>query len=552
MNGFDERSDRRIVPRWRKSTEAAASQELLPVREQTAFEVVDSSLEISNRRRDFEIEPSVGTAANLLGTAMVGGAKPEAELAALFIRNHDDEIPAPLKAMAISVLNGKPIVQQESETTLQLAKLRQLIQTNPRSAALWVDMARCHAIIGQDEKAERNMKVALQLAPQSRWVLRSAARLLLHTGHKEDAHTLLVRSPMTPHDPWLMSAEVATAQIIGRDPKFWKKARNIVKSASIRPLHLSELASAIATMELAAGNTKNAKKLFKQSLVEPTENAVAQVKWSEGFIKDTFEINSIVKTLPNAFEADFWQKYMDGQMGDSMVAVGKWLDDEPFSIRPVIMKSHVASLMDDYDSAIRTMDEFQAYTGADLSLTNNRVFAEISMGEIFSGDTEVVNQNIERLSSYIFGRIRVRESDLTQNLANLGLLYYRLGMLDDGRDFYDLAIENASNVKDTRQAANASMYHAREAVIAEAPWAGEVVRLASERVKAAKNQPLEFYFRKVEAVAKSPGRVLEVFHPANARKFEKVKHVAMNFRVERTATGDIIWLPPRHKKYKVE
>lgn len=547
MSGFDEKSDRRVVPRWRISVDAAASTELLPVQGRAVPNIVEESAELFNRRRDFEIEKNIGTAANLLGTAMVASAEQESKLAALFILDHADETPAPLKSMAISVLEGKPIIQQEVGTALQITRLRKLIQANPYSAALWVDMARCYATVGEDEKAERSMKVALQLSPQSRWVLRSATRLLLHTGHKEDAHKLLVRSPMTPYDPWLVSAEIATAQIVGRNPKYWKKARDMVENKSIRPIHLSELASAIATMELATGNTKKAKKLFKQSLIEPTENAVAQVKWSERFIKDAFEINSIVKSMHNAYEADFWQKYLDGQMGDSRVAVDKWLNDEPFSIRPVTMKSYVASLMDDYDTAIKTVDEFQAYTKVDLSLTNNRIFAEISKGAVFSGDSEEVNQNIERLLTYIMGRIKAKESDLTHNLANLGLLNYRLGMLDDGRSFYDMAIDRAIKTEDSKQAANASMFHAREAVIAEAPWAGEVVRQAEARIKAIKNQPLDFYFRKVVAASKSPSRALEIFHPANAGQFEKTKQVAINFRIERTAEGDIIWLPRGHK-----
>ena len=45
-------------------------------------------------------------------------------------------------------------------------------------------------------------------------------------------------------------------------------------------IHTSELASAVATLELNSSNIKRSKRLFDLSLRSPTENSIAQVAWA--------------------------------------------------------------------------------------------------------------------------------------------------------------------------------------------------------------------------------------------------------------------------------
>jgi hypothetical protein len=65
------------------------------------------------------------------------------------------------------------------------------------------------------------MMTALQLAPQNRHVLRSAARLFLHVGDPECAHDLVARNDATKNDPWLIAAEIAIAYLLIAPSRFW-------------------------------------------------------------------------------------------------------------------------------------------------------------------------------------------------------------------------------------------------------------------------------------------------------------------------------------------
>jgi len=109
--------------------------------------------------------------------------------------------------------------------------------------------------------------------------LRSAACYYTVTGDPERANALLNQSARTPIDPWLAAAEIATATAAFRDSKVAKRAWNSVVHGDFHPTHVSELASAVGTLELKHGNEKRSKKLFRTSLENPNENAVAQAQW---------------------------------------------------------------------------------------------------------------------------------------------------------------------------------------------------------------------------------------------------------------------------------
>lgn len=112
-------------------------------------------------------------------------------------------------------------------------------------------------------------------------MLRAAARFYISEDAPEIALRLLVNTPMTRHDPWLMAAEVATAQLAGRGSKFFKHGKSMLDNPSFRLVNLSELAAAVGTVELEDGRRKDAKRRFEMAMLDPTENALAQVKWAE-------------------------------------------------------------------------------------------------------------------------------------------------------------------------------------------------------------------------------------------------------------------------------
>jgi predicted permease len=124
------------------------------------------------------------------------------------------------------------------------------------------------------------------LSPNSRFVLRSAARLYLHANEPDRAHNLLLKAESTPFDPWLIAAELAIAPIAKVGPEFAYEAGWVLNSENYAPIHVTELASSLATLELADGNRRKARKLFQRALQSPTENSIAQVDWAAKQVGD--------------------------------------------------------------------------------------------------------------------------------------------------------------------------------------------------------------------------------------------------------------------------
>ena len=117
----------------------------------------------------------------------------------------------------------------------------------------------------KSQKAERAIRAALQLAPNNRFVLRSAARFI-HIGEPEIARTLLVGAEAIQSDPWLMASEIAIAEFLGKPSRLPKN--RVLRPRGARPratrqnwLRLS------GTLEAARGNGRIARRLLRQAVI---------------------------------------------------------------------------------------------------------------------------------------------------------------------------------------------------------------------------------------------------------------------------------------------
>ena len=113
------------------------------------------------------------------------------------------------------------------------------------------------------------MAVALQLAPENRHVLRSAARLFVHAHDPERAHDLIRGNAATPYDPWLIAAEIALAAGAERKPKFFKKGIAVLEEGNRMPRQVTELAGALATTFLVDGYRKRESACFSNAWLIP-------------------------------------------------------------------------------------------------------------------------------------------------------------------------------------------------------------------------------------------------------------------------------------------
>ena len=474
------------------------------------------------------------------------GKEEHARVAATFIRQNESQAPRILLAAAQSIIDGRrpPSVSVHIEKDAKaVAHLRVLLKARPKSAILWVELARHQAALGETEKAQKSMQIALGLAPDHRWVLRSANRLLLHAGNEEAAHRLLVKHPRTPHDPWLMSAELASALIAHKEPKFIRQAKDMLRHRSLHASHLSELAAAVATIELETGAGKNARKLLRQALIDPTENALAQIEWADRESHDGLALEPIVRRMPDAYEATCWVKYNDGQIEDALTAAQEWLQDEPFANRPVGMVCYLAAFLDDFDLIIKTAREALERDSEQVLHRNNLIYALLSKGQILRAPDD---GELYKLIDFLKRRIADKDSDVSHPLADVGLLLYRIGRFQEGRKMYEISMSVAEKRGNYLGRALAATMNSREAILFQTAWAKEALNEAHKAAKRVVSPGITFYLRKLDALIGAPDKVSKILSPKNAAKWgtpEPFRNAVKDLRIVHTESGPELWVP---------
>jgi len=562
MKSFSDRFDRQVIPGWHDSKARALGSEagsLVPRSSPSLTVNVETIREELNRTR------SIGVAVDALNVALVAPDGELASAAASIIDEKRSDLPKPVVDVADRVLgrtsNELPILPSfRMFHGGQVRELRELLRAFPQSPLLHLDIARHFVTLGSRDKAARAVAAALTLAPQNRVVLRSAARFFCFVGEKDRAYSLIRNAVRTQADPWLIAAEIALSQEVGRPPLHWRKGKDFLDRATVAPIHLSELATAIGTIELMSGNRKKARKLFAQGLRGPTANSLAQARWAE--LRMGMELVASERTGPqvveNAFEANTLQAFNTGDMAVALQAARNWFHVEPFSPLAASAVAHIGGLMDDYKTVMEHAELCRHVHPNDVSLRNNFLYAWISSGEIFRGSEHIVGDDnddddddevpirvVRDVAMELRGYVEDGGHNAVHALANLGLLAYRLGQTETGRALYDQTIQLArrGNLA-THHAAAAAVFHAREAILAGVPWADEAIATARALAKsgAGGQSPapsITFYIKKIEALAKDPQLAPQILSANSAASFAPAK-LPVNLKLETKSDGRLI------------
>lgn len=359
----------------------------------------------------------------------------------------------------------------------QVARLKGRIRDDPRAALTWAEIARTYAALGQHAKAASAMEIALSMAPTDRFLLRSSARLSLHLGEPDRAHRLLTSSGRLRSDPWLLSAEIAIAPLAGRESRNHGHARRVLESRQFLPHATSELASALGTEALAAGDRRGVRRLLGASLVDPTENAVAQAEWASRQ-EHSFEFDRTWLGVEDSFEARAHFYAREREDLQSLENAGAWLREQPFAKEPAIFGSYRGALIRDYETSIRFSRAGLQANPADYMLRNNLVFALAS-----AGDVEEARAELDVLEENTIGRDL--EGEWAHAIqATKGLVAFREGDTEAGRASYLKVIREG---KDPSLQALAAILWAREERLAGTTEGSRAVQVARDFVQAIGN-----------------------------------------------------------------
>lgn len=545
MSALHGKSNRRILPRWRRSKKASQAIDFASLRP-IAKVLGDTDAQLWQATDDFARSPTIGTAAELVSLSLLTGRVEVGREAINFIRDHEGDAPNALLRMVNSGSEGGATFNSEDASPGQwVAQTRKLLRIYPDNPILWSDMARHHASLGQKAKAYRCMTVALQSAPNHRWMLRNAARFLVHQEDPIAAHKLVSNHPRTRNDPWLIAAELACAHVAERAPKYWRQAIDILKAGAMSPPHISELATAVAMMELEAGERKKARRYVEKGLIAPTENTLAQISWAKEnrHLSDGYRLNEIIESTDDAYEAGFRVYLNQGRLLHAMRAAETWAMDEPFAARPLAEIAYVASLLDDYDLTAKMVNKVTRLDGyADVTLQMNNIFAMLSSGRLRIEDDSGI---LIKLHSVLSKAVESGGSNSYHAIANLALWNYRYGDASLGKNLYRQAIAIAQKLHLTEAAIAAATFAAREAILAKEASASAELESAKELAKKSKNKISEFYLRKLDLLLVNPENVAEILSPASAHRFLRLEREAPLFRVEKTDKGQMLWIPKK-------
>lgn len=474
--------DRRVIPKWRASKVSADLPESRPISERVkrpllAFPDADA---IANLIEEWRTHRSIGIAADILNFSHVPDVVPFIKEVAEDVARQGASIPAALLDVAKSIAglsdaqNALPdeMGQVQQHYYRIAAGLKKKLHENPRNPIALVDLALVYAALGQDQKSQDAVLMAVALNPENRFVLRSAARLLIHVKKAERALHILQGAGKALHDPWLLAPLIATTAILEKPQKHLRRARLLFSSGSLHPAHLSELGGALATIQIIDGDIKSAKRTFNAALVSPNDNTVAQAMWAaENY---SIPIAAREEWFNNHFscEGRYYQRYSDADFEGAMKAAIHWFRDEPFSTRPMKAACFISGLLEKNEESEKFALEGLRLDKDDMELRNNLIFALGSQNKIEEAAIQL--QNVIQDERRSMGRVSAH------SMANIGMLMYRTGNLDEAESAYRRAAEDFEKSGNTFSRALASAFMAREALLANAPNAMALVTEARE------------------------------------------------------------------------
>ena len=180
--------DRRVIPRWRDTRVAGATGEAASLQRPQSQAVERAQQRVaqhlSRLQEAFLSRPSVGRAAELTGAAALA-ARPEAagDAAEFLLMHAEDTTPMALTAarrvIGLEALHLEEVAEGPAGVDAmqgELRRLRAVIREGSRSPFAHLDLARVYSTLGQRERAERHLSIALALAPQNRLILREIGR----------------------------------------------------------------------------------------------------------------------------------------------------------------------------------------------------------------------------------------------------------------------------------------------------------------------------------------------------------------------------------------
>jgi len=462
---------RSIIPRLRSLQLSSTSRKLAIPEQNKLILNIDSQQVLLEQKEAWGYKNDISHAGDLLSSAFVLGVESQYQNVAKFILNSEHDQTSPVFKLASRTL-GIPIRVEEEKLEFsnnqdfrvkyfsQIRKYKTYLALEPRNPIAWVELGRLYIIVGENEKAKKSIDNALYLDKNNRFIVRSASRFYHHLYDDKDyALKIIKSSDYIKNDPWLISAEIAYSTLLNRHSTMAKLGMEYLKKEVRDYSSITELASAIGTLEANNDKNKEARKYFQQSLVKPNDNSIAQYLWMFKKINGT-EIDVANFHIPFAYEAAAQSFYNKNDYLQAYQNAIKWYEDEPYSTRPIRLASYLAcTFLDDYkDEGISFLRRGIKMNSDDIALNNNLVYYLIQNNQT----DEAVKIFQKKLRKYLQGTLDSKDNNIISLIATAGLIFYRQKELEYGRILYKQAINLAKKKESKYLIALATVNYIRE------------------------------------------------------------------------------------------
>lgn len=506
-----ELKERRVIPNWRDYKRTLQLGELI----NSNNSVQKLSININRSIADWKNHENIGTAADLINSSFISGINnSDVQNAINYIKqNEQKSSPSLLELVGMIEIEAKSSNKIVNNSLLEknvdsveefqyfinnkafdkvIGKTKKRAKEELKNPIVWVELARLYSMRGLEKKAEKAILIALHLAPNNRFVLRSATRFFIHNENYEGAIYYLKRSENIKNDPWLISAHIATSSIMGRFSPLIKKGQSLISSEEFSNFELTELASSLGTLEFKDGSYKKAKRFFEKSLLAPNDNSLAQLEWVS---RDDgrFKFNPLLfENVINPFEARALEFLHRGNWNLAFENTIKWFLDVPFSKRPVVMGSYIAgSLLKDKNAAKILCEVGLQANPNDPTLLNNMVY------------TIATSEDLVMLDNYLQKMLEVNPKDLPVERqitykATLGLASIRKSEIEIGVKLYKNAILQARETKKEYLRKVATINFANILTEIDHPDKHEYAQLVREINPTIEEKELAFFKREFE------------------------------------------------------
>lgn len=475
--------DRHAVPTWRSFGSTVSLGELSFTRpQQSGFVPMDVS--IDEYIIDFELNKTVIHAAELVSAAIANKLTDNnaVKKAAEFILENCTRSTSLQVSLAKNIVFPQDAFKKEQSLTHEedllehyenrLERIKQKIKATkvalrgyPNNPILHVELSRYYSILGLEDKAIHAMRIAMHLAKNNRFVLRSATRLFSNYHSRDNDYLeyiqyFLSKRGITSQDPWIMSAEISIASTLNKTSKFIKKGMTLIESKQHNPLSFTELASNIATIEMEHGSHKKSRQLFRQALIDPNDNSLAQVEWASR--QDHALIVSLEQyNIKKNFEALMYDAYFNKKQFDlTLTHAINWFLDQPYSKDSAMFGSNVAAtLLNEQDKAIAFAKAGLTSHPNDPGLMNNLAYS-LALDNRPQEALDILNK--------IKHSAQVGEETQTCLIATRGLALFRTkeeNNVKEGVRLYQEAIHKTKESKNHLLMLTAILNYSREVLI---------------------------------------------------------------------------------------